>query len=274
MFRIEPIPSPANDRTFPCGVWVPDGCPLRESGLSILLHGREREAEAPTLEEAAARFTDIDRIQAIADAHRTLVVKPILGNYAHLDSPIDPRIRHATFLGRELVPWLVGHLGLHHDRSRSFIAGFSMGGTGAVNILARYPEVFSVGVNFGGNTDPAFQAIARGVVPPAANVLGPYPASRAHYAEWSNERAIELLSRRTDVALGFACGVEDERLAWVRRSHRTACLHGLTTAYQEFPGGHRYNWRFIAAQFAIAELLFESLALTKASPVPPSDPLR
>lgn len=262
MHSIEAIPSPANGREFVCSLWVPDTHPIGTCGLAVLLHGRGSGSSPSTAEDALRQSRDGDRLQALAELHRLVVVKPMLGSYAHLDSPIDPAIRRATFLGSELVPWLAGHTGLVHERRRCYIAGFSMGGTGAINVLARYPEVYAVGINFGGNTDPAFQAIARGVAPPATDVLGPYPERRDDYRLWSNEHAIELLSRRRDVALGFGCGVEDERLEWVRRSHRTAVLHKLITAHHEFPGGHHYDWRDIAAQLAMADRL--AAAITAA----------
>lgn len=260
MFSIESIPSAANHREFACCLWIPDKLPIESCGLAVLLHGRGSGPGPLSAEDALRHSEDSDRLQHLAELHRVMVIRPLLGSYAHLDSPIDPTIRRATFLGAELVPWLVRRTGLRHERRRTHIAGFSMGGTGAINILARYPEVFSVGINFGGNTDPAFQAIARGVEPPAVDVLGPYPQCRDHYREWSNEHAIERLSRRRDIALGFGCGVEDDRLEWVRRSHRSAVVHGLITTYQEFPGGHHYDWRDIATQLAMADRLASALA--------------
>ena len=56
-------------------------------------------------------------------------------------------ILHARFLAEELRPFLLSNYQIRHEPSHQYIAGFSLGGLSALDVLWHYPQYFSrVGV--------------------------------------------------------------------------------------------------------------------------------
>jgi enterochelin esterase-like enzyme len=56
----------------------------------------------------------------------------------------------ATMIAEELLPYLEQHYRLLPERHHRLLAGFSMGGGGAVRIALKYPETFGGAVSWGG----------------------------------------------------------------------------------------------------------------------------
>lgn len=68
-----------------------------------------------------------------------------------MDSPVDPKVRYATFVTDELVPWTDANLRTRPGRSQRVIGGASMGGYGAMTIACRRTDLFgAVGSIHGG----------------------------------------------------------------------------------------------------------------------------
>lgn len=58
-----------------------------------------------------------------------------------------------TFHTRVLVPWIDAHYRTLADRTHRVVAGYSMGGFGAMAYAARHPDLFSVAGSFSGAVD-------------------------------------------------------------------------------------------------------------------------
>ena len=60
----------------------------------------------------------------------------------------------ADHLTKDVVPYIVSHFGVSPDRANWGIVGWSMGGTCAVMLTAKYPELFSAFVDVDGDLFP------------------------------------------------------------------------------------------------------------------------
>lgn len=259
------LPSAANGCSFPAFIWAPRGVARADAGVCVLLHGRGAADEPLTFASLRNRYPYVEAMQAAADATGDLVCVPLLGSFAHLDSPIRPEIRRATFVGRELPDILIRDHGVRPDRLRWSLAGFSMGGTAAVNLWARFPDVYAVACNYGGNCNPAFYPQVLGRPAPAEDVLGPYSEFPERFRVWSNDHALGLLEGRRDVALALGCGREDPRLAPIRAQRDRVLAAGVPCTYAEYPGGHVYDFSHVLLQLAAIACLRTVLRASAAS---------
>ncbi len=60
----------------------------------------------------------------------------------------------ADHLTKDVVPYVISHFGVSSDPANWGVAGWSMGGTCAVTLTAKYPELFSTFVGIDGDVSP------------------------------------------------------------------------------------------------------------------------
>lgn len=248
MEKIVEIKSEANNLVFPVYIFSPDNCDTKEADVCVVLHGRQSKEDF-TKETLKKLYPWTNPINTLSNFYKTLFVIPLLGNKAHIDSPVDPSVRRFTFLTEELPKYLCQEEGVSINREKWMFIGFSMGGTAATNICSLRPDIFSVSVNFGGNCDPAFYAKTMGNPPPSEDVLGEYPND--NYEKWTSVYLLNKLERK-DVAFAFGCGIQDPRIDNIREAHKKALSLNLPSVYMEYPGAHVYDDKHIVLQLACA----------------------
>jgi enterochelin esterase-like enzyme len=85
----------------------------------------------------------------------TVVVDPI-GAPSNNTLCMDTKIAQAeTYLVQDVVPWIKSHLSVATDAQHWAAGGFSFGGTCAVQLLAKHPELFSGALGFGAEKEPS-----------------------------------------------------------------------------------------------------------------------
>ncbi len=76
-----------------------------------------------------------------------------------------PRGNAADHLAKDVIPFMVSNFGVSGDRTNWGVAGWSMGGTCAVDLAVMHPELFSAFVDIAGdrgpNVGPKDQSVAR-----------------------------------------------------------------------------------------------------------------
>lgn len=199
-------------------------------------------------------------LQRYADCFGTHILIPYLGNWSHADPVLHPEIRRCTFLGEELPAWAREYFQPSTRRIDWAVLGFSMGGTGAVNLLARYPDTFAIACNFSGNCDPAYYHRKGKADAITEAVFGPWPDNEAEYRVWSNAAALERLAGRRDVALAFGCGHIDERIRVQRDIWQAAQDKSLIHSSTTFPGGHDYDASHMLLQLSMVHHLRTQLS--------------
>lgn len=114
-----------------------------------------------------------------------------------------------------------------------FIAGLSMGGYGAMRLGALHPDVFS-GIS------------AHSSCTNLTDLHGFVEETAEQYVlqETQPMGLIECLRQKADTLppLRFDCGTEDELIGHNRILHQQLLEAGIPHQYQEFPGGHTWDY--------------------------------
>lgn len=240
------VPNAAMGRRLPALVFLPAGYGSDGGGRAwpvvYLLHGRCGDAEA--MEEAGLRamHNPGTGLAELATFFRTIIVAPVVGNTWYVDAPNRPEIRMAIYIGEELPAFVDAHYRTVADRAGRFLAGFSMGGYGAVSTLCRYPDRFSVAMSRGGAMDLAFGPRDLDWEDGAGTeVLGSYWGQEQLFHNLSCLTLVGRIRDRRDVGLVIEVGVEDFLLKTNRRFRAKLQEVGLPHVYAEMPGGHAWN---------------------------------
>jgi len=107
------------------------------------------------------------------------------------------RGRAADHLTDDVVPYLVSNFGVSDDPANWGVVGWSSGGTCALNLTVKYPELFSAFVNIDGDIAP--NAGTR-----AQTIERLYGGDAGAYAEWDPATIIEQQGPYEGVAGWFA----------------------------------------------------------------------
>ncbi|WP_238009434.1 alpha/beta hydrolase-fold protein [Dactylosporangium sp. AC04546] len=152
-----------------------------------------------------------------------------------------PRGNAETYLTVDVPAFITGTLRIQHNPSRWGIAGFSEGGTCALDLVLGHPDIYRHVIDFGGDARPNLGDPAHTL---STLFGGSLAAERAHDPAW-------LLSTRRypGVTLWFGAGAGDARdIAVGEQLAAAAVRDGIVTHRFVDPGGH--NWQFASAGFA------------------------
>jgi len=157
----------------------------------------------------------------------------------YLDSPVQPRSAVETHLIRELIPRIDRDFRTLAARPGRVIAGFSMGGHGAITLAAKHPDLFASASSFGGILDlprwPGHWGLDA--------VLGPLATKRE---AWIAHSALGLSGRFATEAAGMKllldCGLDDFALPGNRAFHQRLGELGVPHVYRERAGGHELDY--------------------------------
>jgi S-formylglutathione hydrolase FrmB len=226
---------------------VAPGTPTEDSATAFptlyLLHGYGATGET---------WRSVARLERLSDTHRVIFVCPSGGNSWWLDSPSDPSNRFATFVARELVRAIDSAFATSADRTGRALLGSSMGGNGAVTILARFPDTFRAAGSIGGALDLREWTVRWEL----ESLLGPLAGSEQ---AWLDQSAVAVAPQIRDTTLfvALACGLQDPALASNRLTCERLRESSVRHSYRESRGGH--NQRFVGTQFEsmVSELLRE-----------------
>ena len=118
------------------------------------------------------------------------------------------------------------------DDSPRLIAGLSMGGFGALRIAATYPERFHAVSGHSSITDVSqMREFVEECMDEVASPTGPRSVLEA------------MLRHRLHLpAIRFDCGTEDSLIEANRDLHARLMEAGIVHTYEEFPGGHTWDY--------------------------------
>ena len=184
---------------------------------------------------------------ALADHYRLMIVCPD-GGYAgwYIDSPVDTASRYATYIGREVVAFIDGHYRTRRSPGGRAICGLSMGGHGALYLLAAYPECFSMAGSMSGVVDLENSTQRYGI----AALLGPFETSGDRWLAYSCISTVAHLAGKNHPIL-IDCGISDKFIDDNRNLHRIMIAAGIAHDYVERPGSHSWDYWTNALEYHI-----------------------
>jgi S-formylglutathione hydrolase FrmB len=125
------VNSSALGRALPIAVISPVRGAAQDSPVLFILHGRGRHHRS---------LIDSEARPAMLAAPFTIVL-PQGEDGWYIDAPARPDARYATYL-EEVIAWAEGNLSVTRSAARRGIAGWSMGGYGAVRFAQSHPGEF------------------------------------------------------------------------------------------------------------------------------------
>lgn len=153
------------------------------------------------------------------------------------DSPVDSTLRYETYVSRELVDYIDRHYATRPTPAGRAIAGFSMGGHGALWLAMRHPDVFGACGSMSGGVDirpfPDNWNMSKS--------LGPY---RENPERWDRHTVINLLPQvKPGVpAVIFDCGTDDFFYPVNEALHKKMLELGLPHDFISRPGAHTHAY--------------------------------
>jgi putative tributyrin esterase len=193
--------------------------------LLYLLHGLSDD------HTAWLRYTSIERYAAAAGL---AVVMPAAGRSFYRDEPAG--LAYGAYLGEELPQLVASFLRVTDRPDRTFVAGLSMGGYGALRLALTHPGRYAAAASMSGGLD----VVTLSRLPDRLEVLGrifpggPTPDDDLHH----------LLAQAEPGSLPplhLSCGTEDPLLPFTVDFAERAMAAGadVTTDYRA--GGHEWG---------------------------------
>ncbi len=185
-----------------------------------------------------ATFSRVCNLKEYADSFDIILVCPD-GNYNswYLDSPVKKKSQFASYIIHDVVPFIDRHFRTIADASGRAIVGSSMGGHGALTLLARYPDHFNGAGSISGILDIT-------VFPhewDMARILGSYTRNITTWQRHSFFYMLKSLVGK-EKAIIIDCGTSDFALSVNRAAHAKMKKLGIDHAYFERPGWHSYKY--------------------------------
>jgi S-formylglutathione hydrolase FrmB len=235
-------------RTFRALTVVPNSYSAGKRRYSViyLLHGYGSDFRS---------WPSVVPLEQFADRYQMIFVAIDGGvNSWYLDSPVDRKSQFASYIVNEVIPAIDSNCRTQASASGRAIIGSSMGGHGALTLLARHALMFRGAGSISGIMDlaefPDRWEIGR--------VLGQCQANRLM---WQQNSFVGLLDslRGKNRALVMDCGTEDFALPGNRRVHDLLLQSKIPHDYCERPGDH--TSRFVARVAEYQILYFSRLLL-------------
>jgi S-formylglutathione hydrolase FrmB len=170
----------------------------------------------------------------------------------------------ADHLTQDVVPYMVEHFRVSDDPSNWGVVGWSSGGTCALNLTVKYPELFSTFVNIDGDYAPnagtKAQTIDR-LFGGNANAYDEWdPATvMAHHGAYDGVAGWFAVSEPTKVAAISGAALQEEPKERSPESNPTVAARTLCRLGSEYgidcavvPAGGKHDWPFAARAFAAA----------------------
>ncbi len=232
-------------RDFPVLIFTPKNNKANKNDslpVAYLLHGVNK---SPANEEGIRKmYNPATRMQEMADMFQIIIVAPLVGNTFYIDAPLKPESKIASFISKELTAYVDKNFKTKNNRDNRFLLGFSMGGYGAVSLLCRYPDTFSVAAQRAGVLNPAtfVEDLFWDDIPfELTSYLGNYFENKEHYHKNSCFNLINHIRDRKDIAIVIEVGKEDFLYKTNYAFHLRLNELGVPHIYSETEGGHKWG---------------------------------
>ncbi len=242
--KIEKVHSKSMEKDFPILVFLPKSYKETNKSFPVVyfLHGVNKQP----ISETGLRnlFGPKLELLKLAETYQIIIVTPIVGNSFYLDAPEKPENKFATYVGKEIPAFIDAHYRTIASREERFLAGFSMGGYGAISLLCRYSDYFSIAASRGGALDLAFgindldwDKVGLGL----EDLLGDYWTHQENYHLNSCFNLINHINKGEDIGVIIEVGCDDFLYKTNSRFKDKLKELGIFHIYAEYPGGHKLN---------------------------------
>ncbi len=243
--KIEMVHSKSMQKDFPVLVFLPESYKHTTEDFPVVYflqgYGKKTTISKKGLRD---KFNSRLKMSEFAETYQMIIVIPIVGNSFYLDAPEKPENKFATYVGKEIPAFIDAQYRTIASREGRFLAGFSMGGYGAISLLCRYSDDFSIAASRGGALDLAFgindldwDNVGLGL----EELLGAYWTHQENFHLNSSFNLINHIRSRKDIGIIIEVGRDDFLYKTnARFEHRLKELD-MPYIYAEYPGGHHFG---------------------------------
>ena len=238
------VKSACMNRDFPMLVFTPADYDKSKQNYPVLymLHGTN---DSPFTEEGLRKMNNPStRLQEMADIFRVIIAIPLVGNTYFMDAPVLKESKIATFVSQELTAFMDTNYRTEPNRNGRILCGFSMGGYGAVSLLCRYPDTFSVAIERAGvlNLGTTIEDLSwDNVGDNVEKLLGDYYTNRQNYHLNGCFNLVNHIRNRKDIAFVIEVGKDDFLYKTNFAFHQRLTELKIPHIYNETEGGHVWN---------------------------------
>ena len=218
-------------------VLAPDNCD-RPMGVLYLLHGMGDDHTT-----WSARVDLVGKM-TVALAEFMIVIPDGAGSY-FCNIPGPQGGLYEDLIVRDVVQYVDANYNTLSERRGRVAAGLSMGGYGALMISMRHPELFcgvsshSGSLYFGHEPHPFEKDYPTGLMKLLSD-----ETPDVDYDVFSLATKLAASESDSFPAVRFDCGLDDYQGDTNRRLHAHLNSLGVANTYEEFPGGHTWDyWR-------------------------------
>ena len=211
------------------------------------------------------RLTEGTKIPEYAAQHRTIIVFPEGGSGFYTDSATRPNDKYESYIVNELIPEVDKNLRTIADRKARTVAGFSMGGYGALKFGLKYPDKFILAASISGGVAMASWRKPEDITSPAniKNVLLSVFGEKNLAALEANDlfKIVADLPPEKIAGLPFiyaACGTEDPLIRSNRDFATLLFEKKIPHEFRQLPGKHNADFADPQTQeiFRLSERIF------------------
>jgi S-formylglutathione hydrolase FrmB len=224
--KVISIPSTGMNRSFSATVVMPAGYASSALHYPViyLLHGFGGDSRV---------WPVIADLGNLSDRYQLIFVCPTGERSWYMNSPVNKKSQFETYITVDVIGYIDKKFRTWPQADGRAIIGTSMGGHGALTLLARHPDLFCGGGSISGVLDltefPDEWDLAK--------ILGPYDKNRLRWNRLSFTGQIRLLAGKNKGII-LDCGTDDFALAGNRKAHQLLEQAGILHEYMERDGGH------------------------------------
>ncbi|WP_457795322.1 alpha/beta hydrolase [Horticoccus sp. 23ND18S-11] len=221
------VPSAALGRTLPVAVVAPAGKAAAETPVLFLLHGRGRHHRS---------LIDAPEARAALLTAPFFIVLPQGEDGWYIDSPAKPADRYGAYL-TEVVAWADRALPVSKAAARRGIAGWSMGGYGAVRFAQTLPGAFG----FVGSVIGLLDFPRPETLPAGQNYKVPLPRFTSDPARWRELNPLQHVAALRGSALTLVLATRGFERTMNEHFLTSLEAHGGVARVHWLEGGHEFT---------------------------------
>jgi len=181
----------------------------------------------------------------LADRYGFIIICPD-GGYAgwYLDSPLVPDSQYESYISKEVPAFVDDNYRTVAEMRGRFICGLSMGGHGAISLIAKYPDRYAAAGSMSGVMALTASSKRFGI----AQLIGDIESEPEIWEENSCLRLVEkLVGQKKGIIVD--CGVDDFTIKSNRAMHQRLIGLGIDHDYYERPGHHSWDYWINALEY-------------------------
>lgn len=238
-------------------ITFPDGYEKSKDRFPVLylLHGG-----SGSFSDWHKKVTEKGLVQRMANEHDLIIVTPGVGPSSYyFDSPLMDSVQYATYIIKELIPFIDKKYRTLAQRESRAIAGLSMGGHGAITLAAKNPKLFIAAGSMSGvmNIDTRMWKVPDNFRKRRQGQQAAMLGKIQYDAPFSKYTAVGLVPEleKADLAIIIDCGVDDFLIETNRQMHKLLLDKKIDHEYIERPGAH--TWPYWTEALPVQMMFFD-----------------